>query len=186
MDTIIATFNEITRLAPDASRDRCDMLIKQIGMLDGAGNVAISLGTLSDQTLVAVGEAHQRAVAATDLRLSQIIRAQYDLIASVPDERRSRASLSPMSAPALLMTFISSGAEEITFIGREKGEFVHALRDGVQIGAVEPYSVRTDEEHLIVDGVGKWKLEDIQAASCQEGLAFLISDGTLFEMMEAE
>lgn len=182
MDTIIATFDQITSLAPDVERDRLDDLIRHIASLDMAAKAAISLGTITDANLVATHDARRRAVDATDLRLSQILLRQHTLINAIPQDRRSRSTLRPMSAPALLVSFIDSGADEVTHIAREQGDFVDALKDGAFVTKVDAYCVNVVKHELVVDGVGRWPLHSIEAVSTEDGFAFLLEDGTLYEL----
>lgn len=183
-ETIANAFDTIANRAAGLNRDDLDHLIAQMKTLDEGAKVAISLGGLSDHGLIEAGTARRRAIDATDAAFNVIMRRQLDLISTVPEERVSKETIKPMTAPALLLSFIKGGSDEVIHIGRELGAFVDVLRNGDPVQTVDPYCIQVDDGHLVVQDVGRWPLIDIEAASCQEGFSFLLADGTLFEITE--
>ena len=182
MQTIIDTFDEIARRAPGAHRDVVDALTAQVGVLDAALKTTIALGTIKDADLAAAADAHARAVAATDAAFGDTLKRQYGLISRLDEDRRERWNMTPMSAPALLLLFMSSGSAEITSIVRDHGTSVTAKVNGVALGDVHAHSIRVRDDHLVVGGLERWPLARIEAASTQDGLAILLDDGTMIEM----
>lgn len=183
MNVISAALDEIAARAKDASREVVDMLHLQLKALDGGAKAAISLGTLGDTDLVETGEARRRALDALDATLSAIMRHQLALIGRVPEDRPSRATLVPMSAPALLLAAISHASDQIDHVIRNEGEGFELFRDGVREARVDAHSIRVEKDELVIGEAGRWKLCDIQATSDEDGFAFVLDDGTHIEIL---
>lgn len=182
MNVISAALDEIARRAKEADRGLVDMLHGQLKALDAGAKAAISLGTLSDADLVETGEARRRALDALDATQNAMMRRQLDLIAAVPAERASKGTLSPMSAPALLVSAIRYAGDEIDHLVRNHGEGFEAFDGDTSLGRVNAHSVGIDKDDLVIEGVGRWPLSRIEAVSHEDGMAFVLDDGTHIEV----
>lgn len=188
MDTIVKTLNTIADLAPTATRARIAKLRSQVKTLDAAAKIAleiIDMDKIDDMTVVAIGEAKRAATSALDARVSAIGARQQALINAVPQGRRSRTVLMAMVDQGHLLNVIETGAKEVDFITREVGDFVDVLSDGVLIGTAKAHSIRVSPlGDLVAEGIGRWPLDDIEAASCEDGLAILLEGGRLIEFLQ--
>lgn len=182
MNVISSAFDEIARRAKDADRAAADLLHGQIETLDNAAKVAMSLGTLSDADVVETGEARRRAFDALDATWNAMMRRQLALIAAVPENSVFRDTLTPMTAPALLISSIRYADDEITDLVRNHGEGFEAYSDGVLLGQVDAHSISSDGDDLVIAGISRWPLADIEAMSHEDGMAFVLASGTLIEV----
>lgn len=185
MDTLVNTLNAIADLAPRAPRAQLATLREQVRTLDAAGKIALEISDVDDMTVVAIGEAHRAASSALDVRVSAIGARQQALINAVPQGRRSRTVLMAMVDQGNLLNVIEAGAKEVDFVTREVGDFVDVLSDGVLIGTAKAHSIRVSPlGDLVAEGIGRWPLDDIEAASCEDGLAILLEGGRLIEFLQ--
>lgn len=185
MDTLVNTLDAIARLATTATRAQLATLREQTKTLDAAARIALEIGDIDDMTVVAIGEAHRAATSTLDVRISAIGARQQALIDAVPQDRRSRTVLMAMVDHGNLLNVLEAGAREVDFITRELGDFVDVLADGVLIGVANAHSIRVSPlGDLVAEGIGRWPLDDIEAASCEDGLAILLQGGRLIEFQQ--
>lgn len=184
MDIISRSFDEIAARAPSAHRELVDVLIAQHRAIDEAAKTAISLGTLSDAELVSSADARRRSQDAIDAAFSTILKRQYGAIARLPENVRERWSFSPMSAPALLRSTLEHGEAEVTSTIRNQGVDIVCMRGDERLGSVEAHGITVSRDDLKIDGVGSWPLADIEAVGVEDGMAFILADGTLVTMRD--
>lgn len=186
MDTIIATFDAIARRAPDADRNQAAALQATILIMEEAAKAAMVFGTMTDAMIVETGEASRLAYNAVDKRIDDIMVRQSNLIRNVAEDRPSRDILAPMCSPQMLAMCIDNGKREVTFIARERGEFIDVYSNGVVIGQADAYSLSVEQDELVIKDVSRWPLANIEAAGGDEDIifAFLLDNGTLIEIIE--
>lgn len=184
MDIISRSFDEIAARAPGAHRNLVDVLTAQHRAIDEAAKTAISLGTLSDAELVSATDARRRSQDAIDAAFSAVLKRQYGAIARLPEDVRERWGFSPMSAPALLRSMLEHGEKEVTSTIRDQGVDIVCTSGGEKLCSVEAHGITVGRDDLKIDGVGSWPLADIEAVGVEEGMAFILADGTLVTMSE--
>jgi hypothetical protein len=106
------------------------------------------------------------------------------LIQTLPADARSRSVLAPVASESELLFAIGDGAKTVDFRIREQGEAFEALLDGGLIGTVDAHAISTDRDELVVEGIGRWPLDDLVATSCEDGFAFLLASGQLIEIQQ--
>lgn len=186
MNVIAAAMSQIALRAKDATRHQVDTLHVRLKALDSAAKAAIALDAISDADVVEVGLANTRALDALDATSNVIMHRQLALMAKVPANRRSRQDLVPMSAPALLLACIHQGSNHVDHVIRNEGEGFEAVVNGERVGGVDAHSISVEGEELVIDGIGRWPLARIEAIADEEGLAFLLDDGTLIEIQQID
>lgn len=183
MQTIIATFDEIARRAPGSERDAIQSLLTTIKDLDAGARATIRMGTISDADVALVGEAYDRATKAVDAAFHDLGSRQLALIATMPE---TVMPLYPMVSPVTLTGAIRSAENTVTHLIRNHGEGFEAWQGDRMLGRVEAHGIGTSNGMLVIDGAGEWNLDDIEAMGDEDGMAFLLKDGTLVELRKLD
>lgn len=185
MDTVVATFEAIARLATSADREALESLDAKCTTMVAAARAAIDLGTITDAGLVATGTAENAALETITRRRDALVMAQAALIEALPSDRRSRATLRTLARPRDVASLLDVIDSQVTHLNRNVGTPFHVLCDGVVMGGLDPYNLTMRGGLLTIGEHGSWPMARISAISIEEDdFGILLDDGTLLEIQE--
>lgn len=191
MDTLIETFNTITRQAAGANRTKLDNFSQIIDKLRDVALCSFRIGAMTDAHFERIGGADAEATQAMKEGREAFEREQLALIAELSDDQEMKAWLRPMltGRDALYKVEVCMG--DVTFLVREHGSFVDLFIDGMKKAELDAYDITLDKDDLVIENVGRWSLEEIGSAGKieddeEDKYGFLLKDGTLIEIKQRE
>jgi len=179
MQTIIATFDEITRRAAGAERVEIDDLYKFYASMKAATETAATVGVLLGDELTSVEQAMKRTVDAIDAAWNTLARRQQALIDAVG---RPELNLRIMPSVVTLLGGIRSADDTVIHLCRNHGEGFEGVLNGKRLGSVSAYDIETDRTTLSVRDIWSCAIDEIEAVGDEDGMFLLLRDGTLFEV----
>lgn len=182
MEQIVDTIERIAKRIPDASVSSVGRIQHQLAVVAEYMKLSNSLSVVPLPALRAVKTARTEAEMALRARVDEIVANARRLIDALPEERRPRPVLSPIASESDLLFSISTGASAVDYHFFKDRTKCEVLLDGGLVDHVGSHSVSPDGDHLVIDGIGSWPLDDIVATSAGDGFAFLLANGQLIEI----
>lgn len=187
MDTIASSHLHIAKLVEDADRIDLERLKDQLAAIDKAAKVAISLGSLSGETLTHAAETAHTTRQLIRHREAELLAKQTALIAEVPYYIEDRANLMPVKTAAELEKAMVEAIEALRDMITD-GESLEVLVDGIFKTGVTENDVHVINgatsglRQLSIDGVGDFVLDHVEAMHAVKGLTILTWEGVVVQI----
>lgn len=185
MEQVVDTIECIAKRIPDASVSSIGRIQHQLATVADYMKLSNSLSVVPLPALRAVKTARTKAEMALRARVDEIVANARRLIDALPKDRRSRSILSPIASESDLVLSICTATGAIDQCLCSNDTKCEVLLDGGLVDHVGPRTVSIVGDELVIDGIGRWPLDDIVATSTEDGFAFLLDNGQLVEIQAA-
>ena len=186
MEQIVDTIERIAKRIPNASVSSIGMIQHQLAVVAEYMKLSNSLSVVPLPALRAVKTTRTAADMALRARVDEIVANARRLIDALPKDRRSRSVLWPIASESDLILSVGFGATAIDQHFFKHGTKSEVLLDGGLVDHVGSHAVSIIGDELVIDGIGRWPLDDIVATSTEDGFAFLLANGQLVEIQPAQ